>query len=230
MNRKCKLGSIAMGLMLFLNVFAVTDVSAQDVLRQILNRMDQHNKSLTSLRASVSMAKYNAQLGGDPDLVNGTAVYLPQKGRDALVRIDWVKPDESLSVVNKEYVLYRPRLAQAITGKVNGSKSKGTNNALSFMNMSRDQLKANYSVRYLGEETVSSGTKTWHLELTPKLATGFKSAELWVDGNGMPIQAKVIEKNNDSTTVLLSNLEKNVSINASVFRINLPKGTKVIKS
>jgi len=45
----------------------------------------------------------------------------------------------------------------------------------------------------------------------------------------MPIQAKVIEKNNDTTTVLLSNFEKNAKINASQFKVNLPKGTQIIK-
>ena len=34
----------------------------------------------------------------------------------------------------------------------------------------------------------------------------------------------------DATTVLLSNLEKNIKIDRSQFSINLPSGTKVIKS
>ena len=98
------------------------------------------------------------------------------------------------------------------------------------MNMSRAQLKANYDLEYLGEETVSSGAQTWHLKLTPKVATSYKWAEVWVDKNGFPVQTKIIEKNNDTTTVLLSNLEKNVTLNASVFEISVPKGTKVVKS
>ena len=54
-------------------------------------------------------------------------------------------------------------------------------------------------------------------------------ADLWVDGNGMPVQAKITEKNNDTTLVLLSNMQKNVTIKASEFKINLPKGTKIIR-
>jgi outer membrane lipoprotein-sorting protein len=97
------------------------------------------------------------------------------------------------------------------------------------MNMSRAQLKANYNVKYLGEETVKGGTKTWHLELTPNSRTNYKSADVWVDGNGMPVQSRVTEHNNDTTTVLLTNLQKNVRINASEFRPDT-KGMKIIPS
>jgi outer membrane lipoprotein-sorting protein len=98
------------------------------------------------------------------------------------------------------------------------------------MSMSKAQLKQNYSMKYLGEATLTNGTKTWHLELTPNARTSYKSAEVWVDGNGMPVKSKVTEHNNDSTTVLLSNLQKNVKIDTSAFKVDLPKGTKIIKS
>ena len=70
------------------------------------------------------------------------------------------------------------------------------------MSMSKAQLQSNYTVNYLGQES-AGGTSTWHLELVPKTKTSYKTAELWVDSNGMPIQAKIIEQNNDSTTVFL---------------------------
>jgi outer membrane lipoprotein-sorting protein len=176
------------------------------------------------------MVKYNAQLK-ESDTSEGTSIYMPTKGRDALVRIDWTKPvEETLAVVNGKYVLYRPRLKQAITGNAKDAKGSGkANNALSFMSMSKEQLKANYTIKYLGEEKVSSGVPTWRLELTPKKVTNFKMAELWVDGNGMPIQAKIVEGNNDTTTVLLSGFEKNAKINVSQFEVKLPKGTAIVE-
>lgn len=230
MKSYLKLSLAAIAVTLFFGAFAVIETKAQGGhLNEILKRMDEHNKLLSSLQANLMMDKYNPQID-QHSIQEGTAKYAPQKGRDALVRIDWTKPvEESLAVVNKEYILYRPRLNQYITGKVDSTKSsgKGANNALSFINMSKDQLKANYNIKYLGEEKVSGGTPTWRLELTPKNATNYKTAELWVDGNGMPIQAKVIEGNNDTTTVFLSNLQKNVKINTKVFMINT-KGAKKI--
>lgn len=216
--------------MFVFSIFAVTESRAQGPLNEILKRMEAHRQSLTSLKASVKMDKYNSQLD-EHDITEGTTMYLPGKGRDALVRIDWTRPvEETLSVVNKQYVLYRPRLKQAIVGKAdsNNKNVKG-NSALSFMNMSREQLKANYNVQYLGEEKVSTGDPTWHLKLIPKTPTSYQYGELWVDGNGMPLQMRIVENNNDSTTVLLSNLEKNLTLNASVFKVNLPKDTKIVK-
>ncbi len=219
-----------LALVLFFNAFAVVETKAQ--LQGILNRMDEHNKALSSLQSSVKMVKYNSQLD-ESDVYEGTAKYVPLKKSDPLVRIDWTKPtQESLAVVNKQYIVYRPRLGQAIIGKVDSAKSsgKGANNALAFINMSKDELKANYTIKYLGEEKVSGGTPTWRLELTPKTAGNYKIAELWVDGNGMPIQAKVSETNNDSTTIFLSGIKKNVSINTKVFEIAFPKkSTKIIE-
>lgn len=220
----------AFALMFLFNAFAVTETKAQaGPLGEILKRMDEHNKALVSLKASVMMDKYNSQLD-EHDISEGKTTYLPQKNRDAYVRIDWSKPvEESLAVVNKEYVLYRPGLKQAIVGKVDKAQGNAkSNNALAFMNMSKAQLKANYTIKYIGQEKVNGGIPTWHLELIPKGKTNYKSADLWVDGNGMPVQAKVTENNDDTTTVLLSNLEKNTTINTSVFSISLPKGTKKI--
>ena len=214
-------------------IFAGTasNASAQGIINEILARMEAHNKSLTSLKANVTMVKENAQLGGALETTEGSAIYLPVRGKDPLVRIDWVSPKESLAVVNKQYVIFRPALSQAYTGNTDSAKGNAkAGGALAFMSMSRAQLKQNYAIKYLGEATVKGGTNTWHLELTPNARTSYKSAEVWVDGNGMPIQSKVIEHNNDSTTVLLSNLQKNIRINTADFKVDLPKGTKIIKS
>ncbi|HMJ09022.1 MAG TPA: outer-membrane lipoprotein carrier protein LolA [Pyrinomonadaceae bacterium] len=231
MNKILKYLLPTITLALIFGSVSATVSNGQGILNEILKRMDAQNKSLTSLRAEVRMAKVNAQLGDDAEVTEGTAIYLPQKGKSALVRIDWRKPDESLAVVNKQYVIYRPRLQQAYMGSTDQAQGNAkAGGALTFMNMSRAQLKANYAVAYLGEATVSSGAKTWHLQLTPKTKTSYKSAEIWVDSDGFPVQSKVIENNNDSTTILLSKIEKNVTLKGSSFKIDIPKGTKIVNS
>lgn len=230
MKNYLRLSLTAVALVLFFNAFAVTETKAQGILNEILKRMEAHRQSLSSLQANVTRDIYNSQLD-EHDMSEGTTMYLPAKGRDALVRIDWMKPvQETLSVVNKEYVLYQPRLKQAYVGKADG-KNKNTKgaNALSFMSMSKEQLKANYQVEYIGKETVGGNVETWHLKLTPKTAAGYQYAEIWVDGNGMPLQGKVVENNNDSTTILLSNLQKNANIDAKKFKITLPKDIKLLR-
>ena len=215
---------------LFFGSVSVTESRAQGVLNTILQRMDQQNKALTSLRAGVTMTKVNTQLD-EADKYVGTVLYLPRKGKDAYVRIDWTSPNESLAVRDSKYVLYKPSIKSYYTGSVNDAKGSGkAGGALAFMNMSRAQLKENFEVKYLGEATVASGTETWHLQLTPKVATSYKSAEVWIDKDGFPVQSKVYEKNNDTTTILLSKLEKNVSLKGSAFSITVPKDAKRLES
>ena len=226
-----KISFTAIVIILFFGSAFIVETKAQNILPEILKRMEAHRNSLTSLRTNVTMVKINDQLG-EKDVTEGTAFYLPAKGRDALIRIDWTKPvQETLSVVNKKYVLFTPRRKSAIVGNASDAKGKGkANNLFAFINMSKDELKANFNIKYLGQESVSSGTQTWHLEMTPKNAASykFKSAEMWVDGNGMPIQIKVTENNNDTTTLLLTGLQKNTSIKPSIFKVDLPKGTDII--
>jgi len=208
----------------------VSESHAQGVLQQILKRMEDHYQGLSSLKAGVKMDKFNSQLG-EHDLMEGNVIFVPQKGRDAIFRIDWKRPtQESLSVVNKQYIMYRWGSNQAISGKVSNIKGNGKGgNAMAFLNMSRSQLQSNYTVNYLGQENVEGGTSTWHLELIPKTAQSYSKAYLWVDGNGMPVQARITEKNNDTTTILLSALQKNVTVILKDIPIQLPKGTKVVE-
>ncbi len=230
MNKVLRLILPAIAIVFLFNATAGV-VSAQDILRQILNRMDTNNKSLTSLKSSIKMNKVNSQLG-ENDLTEGDLSYMPGRSEKQIyVRIDWTKPVvEHLAIANGKYVLYRPRTKQAITGTVDSAKGNSkSGGALAFMTMSRAQLSANYDVKYAGEETVSGGVKTWHLLLAPKTATSYKSADLWVDSNGMPVQAKIVEKNNDTTTILLSNIQRNATIKASVFKISPKKGTAIVQ-
>ncbi len=216
---------------IFLFNSAATETSAQDILRKILKRMDDNNKSLTSLKGDIKMAKHDSVLN-ENDLSEGELNYLPGKSQQQIyVRIDWAKPlVEHLAVANGQYVLYRPKANQAIVGKVESAKGNAkTGGALAFMTMSKTQLSENYTVRYVGDETVTGGVSTFHLELTPKKATSYKSADLWVNADGMPVQTRITEKNNDTTTILLSNIKRNATVKASLFKISPPKGTSIVQ-
>ena len=60
--------------------------------------------------------------------------------------------------------------------------------------------------------------------------SSFKYAEIWIDSAGMPVQTKVVEKNDDSTTMRLTSLERNIKINSSDFNIKFDSNVKVVKS
>ena len=93
--------------------------------------------------------------------------------------------------------------------------------------MKREQLRSDYDTAYIGEEKLVDKTATWHIQLTPKRVVSYKLVDLWVDREGMPRQVKITERNNDTTTVLLTNIRKNDTIKGSAFDIKPPKGTSV---
>jgi outer membrane lipoprotein-sorting protein len=228
MSRLRRIGIVAT-VVVFFGYISATEANAQ--LDVVLKRMDDHNKALSALKASVTMAKQDSALGDDAVITKGTAIYVPRPGKDAWVRIDWESPKESVAVLNGEYVVYRYRLNQGYKGKVSSAK-KGPSgsNALSFMNMNRAQLRANYSIVYGGQATLDGGIETWHLKLTPKTASSYQFAEVWVDKDGMPTQMKVVEKNNDTTTVRLSNVDKTVKLKSTDFVVTVPKTVEWLKS
>ena len=184
-------------------------------------------QSLKSLRASVDMVKYNAQIG-DEDKYKGVVLYLPATGRNAYVRVDWSYPQkETLAVADGQFTLFRPRLNMAYKGKAGTGKGKSSA-AFEFMNMSKQQLAARYDVQPMGEETLWGGVSTTHVKLIPKGGANFKWAEAWIDAGGMPVQTKVVEKNDDSTSVRLTNLQRNATIPLEEFFLKLDASVKIV--
>jgi len=201
------------------------------LVSSVLNRLERNRNSLKSLKASLSMEKYNSQLR-DRDQYNGWVAYVPGSGRQASVRIEWQKPQhEILTVANGKYILFRPRLMQAIIGQSGSMKGNpAAAGVLNMMYMSRQQLEAKFQpVQDVREETLWGGVSTIHLTLIPKGNDGYKYAEIWVDSNGMPVQTKIVEKNDDSTTMRLSGMERNVKISSDEFNQKLDSSVKIIK-
>ena len=201
------------------------------LVSSVLNRMERNRQTLKSLKASLSMEKYNAQLR-DKDNYNGWVLYQPASGRDASVRIEWQKPRHEILVVSKgQYNLYRPSLKQVMVGKSGSVKGKaGAGGVLDMMYMSKAQLEARFQpVQDVREETLWGGVSTIHLTLVPKSDSSFKYAEIWVDGAGMPVQTKIVEKNGDATTMRLSGLERNLKISSDEFNLKLDSSVKIVK-
>jgi outer membrane lipoprotein-sorting protein len=201
------------------------------LVSSVLNRMERNRQSLRSLRATLSMEKYNAQLH-DKENYSGSVLYVPAGGRDASVRIEWQRPQHEILAVSKgQYTLFRPRLNQAIVGKSGSVKGRGgAGGILELMYMSKQQLETKFQpVQDVREETLWGGVSTIHLTLVPKGNASFKYAEIWVDSSGMPVQTKIVEKNDDATTMRLSSMERNLKISNDEFSVKLDSNVKIVK-
>jgi outer membrane lipoprotein-sorting protein len=229
MKRLVPLVLVVALLLVTVAVSSPTDVNAQGagLVSSVLNRLERNHQSLKSLRASVDMVKYNAQIG-DEDKYKGVVLYVPAAGRNAYVRVDWSYPQkETLAVADGQFTLFRPRLNMAYKGKAGTGRGKSSA-AFEFMNMSRTQLAARYDVQPMGEETLWGNVSTTHVKLVPKGGANFKWAEAWIDAAGMPVQTKVVEKNDDSTSVRLTNLQRNAAIPLEEFFLKLDGSVKIV--
>ncbi len=221
--------AVLLGSLLIVGSPKTTNGQSAGLVSSVLNRMERNRQSLRSLKASLSMEKYNAQLR-DAERYSGIVLYMPAGGRDASVRIEWESPQhEILAVSNGKYTLFRPRLGMAYVGSSRSSRNKA-GGVLEMMYMTRQQLESRFQpVQDVREETLWGGVSTIHLTLVPKGNASFKYAEIWVDSSGMPVQTKIVEKNDDATTMRLSGLERNLKISADEFGVKLDSNVKIVK-
>jgi outer membrane lipoprotein-sorting protein len=233
MKRFIPLGLIA-GLVLaaFIGVSPATaNAQSAGLVSSVLNRLEKNRASLKSLRAGINMEKYNSQLG-TKDTSTGVVLYIPGAGRNASVRLEWKSPQhEVLAVKDGKYVLFRPRLGIAYTGKSSDRNGQKASGIIDMMYMSKQQLEAKFQpLQDVREETLWGGVSTIHLTLVPKGNSSYKYAEVWIDSSGMPVQSKIVERNDDATTMRLVSIEKNPRISPDDIPVKLESNVKVVKS
>lgn len=206
-----------------------TNAQSAGLVSSIFSKMERNKRDLRSMRAGISMEKYNAQLK-DSDKQTGTVIYLPGAGRNAYVRVDWQRPQqETLAVADGKYTLFRPRLKMAYVGEANSNRNK-VSSVLGFgLDATKSQLASAYDTQNVYSETLWGGVQTVHLKLVPKGGARYSYAELWVDDNGMPVQTKVVEKNGDSTTVRLLNVQRNAQVSKNEFKVELGSDIKKVR-
>jgi len=232
MKRFIPLSVMALAILFALTTVSPTSANGQSagLVSSVLSRMEKNRQNLKTLRASISMQKYNSQLRNS-DEFQGVVLYVPSSGRQASVRIDWFKPRREIMAVNNgKYTIYRPTLGIVYMGNSNNKNNKA-GGILEMMDMSRQQLEARFQpIQDVREETLWGNVSTIHLTLVPKGNASFKYAEIWIDSAGMPVQTKVVEKNDDSTTMRLTGLERNIRISSDDFNIKFDGDVKVVKS
>lgn len=212
----------------------VSPASAQipGLVSSAISRMEKNRRSLKSMRANITMEKYNSQLR-DTDKYQGVVLYMPGAAGNssASVRLEWTRPKHEILVTNNgNYTAYQPRLKQAFQGKTGKIKSERDSDVLALINMSAAQLRTKFGeFQDVREETLWGGVWTQHFKAIPNGKASYKYIEVWVDKDGMPVMTKMVEKNDDSTTVRLSNVERNPSLPMDQFKLNLDSSVKIIK-
>ncbi|MBS1796288.1 MAG: outer-membrane lipoprotein carrier protein LolA [Acidobacteria bacterium] len=207
---------------------ALTGTAHAQQNNEVLKRMEAYRQRLVTMRSNVTYEKYESNLN-DRESREGRMIYL-KNGNTKYFRIDWSKPNESFAVIGDTYKLYQPSQSMLHVGKTgSAAKSAGASGPLGLLSMSREQIKSSFTIKYLGEEKVNGTTAAIHLELTPTGKQSFKVADIWVNGDGLPVQMRTTAPNNDTQTVLLTRVEENPTLNGPDFEINPSAGTKIIR-
>lgn len=251
MSRSLHIG-LAFGLVLTFSGFSVSNVNAQKRvnrshkitsktqkrapkisktnLENILRRIRLHNKVLVSLRADVALSSFDSVLNV-VDTSTGSMTYISKTAKRGMyVRLDWSKPREAqLVLMGDNFEIYRPSLNLVYTGRLKQTLKKSGVDVLELMSMSEEELKRNYKIKYLGQKRIGKNIKAWHLKFLPVNTTNKTFMELWVDVDGMPHQFKVTEPNLDTETFLLSNIIKNMTVKAEIFKLKYPMSVKKVK-
>jgi outer membrane lipoprotein-sorting protein len=211
--------------------FVITAKS--QVLNEVLNRIEQRRKAIHSLSADIQMGKYNPSLDEWTNS-KGKFILIAESNdiKQGLFRLDWSEPrQEIIAIVKGKYYAYTPSQKTAYVGEASAKKAEEKGGGVfAFMKMSKAQLQANYDAKLLGTETLSGGVAAFHLQFTPKKAGSVKSADLWVDKDGMIHQMKSTPASGDESNYRLTNIQDNPHLDTSQFVINLPKDVKILNS
>ena len=195
---------------------------------QILERMRMAQAGLETLKARLEQVKSYPQLGIEDPVEKGFLYFEPGK-----IRLEIQEPEVRILVVKDgKYVLYQPRIKQAIFGRLEGQGTKGlfpgllTGSAESFR-----ELQESYSVSDLGEETLDE-RRVHHLAFRakPGVPVYCREIALFIDtALFLPVRQKCVETNQSEITLTLADVERNIALKKSLFEVEIPEGVERIE-
>ena len=198
-------------------------------LEEVYKQLDLESKSFRSLTANIERTKVTVVVN-DKSVESGR-VFIR---RDEKMLIELTQPDPRTILRNgDDLFIYNPKLKRVEQYDIGKHRAEAAQFLLLGFGASGGDLKKNYLITLLGEETLDK-RKTLLLELTPKsdkLRSQIAKIHLWIDtAIWMPVQQKFFETGSgDYFVVHFTNITRNPRIPDAQFKPNWPKGTQKIK-
>jgi outer membrane lipoprotein-sorting protein len=213
-----------MMLILVLLAFAL----GADASQLLLERMRTEQASLRTLKARLEQVKSYPQLGIEDPVEKGFLYFEPGK-----MRLEIQEPEVRILVVKDgKYVLYQPRIRQAISGKLEGQGTKGLfPGLLTGSTESFRELEKSYSASDRGEETLDE-RRVHHLTFRakPGVPVYCQEIDLFIDTSLLlPVRQKCREANQSEITLTLADIERNTPLERSLFEVQIPDGVERIE-
>lgn len=202
----------------------------QSSAEPVLESMAEAYESLETLQAEMTQVKTYPQLGLSDPPERGR-FYVKRENGDTRVRIEIVEPQKRIVTVTKgQYVLYQPKINQAIEGTVRAGQSGGASFIRYFFGNLGD-AREDYEISSVGQEDVE-GRHTEHLHLTAKPAGAgyYREIDLWIDTElWVPVRQRFVEPNQSVIELSFDDIRINAKINDSLFKIDLPPDVERVR-
>lgn len=210
-------------------LLALAFAPQEETVEDILAKLESSSEQLNSFRASFYQVE-NDEFG-DETILRGTMEFL--KGgriRMAVITGDSDSPVEESITDGKKAWMIRHKLNKVEVVAL--SSLRGRLGGFSQVNVKI--LRTAYNITYKGVEELESG-QAYHLYCKPiRGAEGadpsILSLELWINTEQPSpiVKVKARQRGRIVTTLTLSNIQRNVSINPRVFKYRVPRGYEEI--
>ena len=212
-------------------ILALTALVHADSLDAVLNRMDQAAKTFKSLTSDVHHVEYS-DLFKETKPEDGTFKELKKTGVSLLAKFEG-RDQRTIFMRGNKLLIYHPKANSYDEYDTrNFTKSADLLIMVGFGTPKADLLKK-YDISLDGTETLGT-KKTTRINLKPRSKEEknfFNVIQLWIpDGEGNPIQEKVLTKEKDYNLLQFNNLKINPQISESEFEWTPPPGTKKISA
>lgn len=195
-------------------------------LDEILANMQRAAGTITSIHAKMDQVKRDPTIGG-LEKYSGEVFFKHAAKTNDKVKIIYSRPKgQTIWVVGETITLYQAEINQAIITTRSAAAAKGDEFAfIATPYTSIPELKRQYDIVYVGDDQGMA-----KLELTPKGKSSIKKLTWWVDQTTwLPVRSTVVEANGTPTTFILTEVKKNQGVSDSTFKVDLPKGTKIVR-
>ncbi len=218
-------GAIIVGLFVLPN-----PPSAQMDVDAVLAAIETADQQVESFTAEMVSTEHIA-LFDDEETETGTVAVL----KPNFYRRDLTSPARRTeSIADGKITVYVPRIKQAQIYSLDGALEDGDDMAIPIPGVSSSSaLKAGYDVS-LAEVSEDGGVRLYSLLMLPKPGTEpakhFKAITMQVaEGEWHPARRIVLEDHvGDSTTIVLSNVDRGADLSPDDFRLDLPDDTEII--
>ena len=215
---------------LLYSIFLALPLAALGVTTDdVLAKLDNNAPKFTGMTANLTRLTYTKVID-DKTVEQGTIALKKQGPKDIQVLIDFTKPDpRTVSFRGRKAEIYYPKIKTVQEIDLGKRTDLMDQFMLVGFGTSGQELKANYSIKLVGEEMIG-GQKAHRLQLTPlktAAASKLQPLELWIsEAGGYPVQQKFVQPSGDYHLFTYQDVKLNPPLADEALRMKLPKGVK----